>query len=126
MPPYDPLQYRQHMELQELLELADSMHENEFYETSYEFRTAAAVVWLRCNWPSHEFSLSLSLPSAELPVMMLTLRCCEELRVVSNSKENFLECIGRPVSAAGSAPLCGFRLFLRPCLRVEPFYLPPT
>ena len=122
--------FRDNQTLLELLELCIAHSEDDFGNNLYKFENENVSAILDYSKNDGDTSISLFVSGQAEPIVEVRLIGSKDVKVVYDSKAAYLEFAGQMVDevfSRGSVhKTFGFRFWLKPVLRVEPYYIGST
>ena len=110
----------------EILELADSVAEDEFMNSLYKFETNIGIIELWLSATDGDATVKLYIPGNLLPVVDISVVGCERIVAVNDKRGQYLEIAGQhsveDYSRGIIEKTAGFRVKLKPNVCIEPFY----
>ena len=116
--------------LLELLQLCNSHVEDEFGNDRYEFTTESVKAVLDYSRNDGDASIALFVHEQEESVVEVNLLGSEDVKVVNEIHGAYIEFAGQirdeEFSRGNMRKTFGFRLWIKPTLRIEPYYIGDT
>ncbi|MFZ6770233.1 hypothetical protein ACO0LM_24535 [Undibacterium sp. Di26W] len=110
----------------EILDLASSVVEDEFRNITYTFITPVATIRLFDSTLDGDITLSVYVAGQDSPLLHLELIGCELISAVDDKRGKYLDFLGQLAigesSRGCSRKEAGFRLYLEPFVRLEPYF----
>lgn len=108
-----------------ILELADEYTEDEYGNTIHIFETPVAKVVLERCWYDGDTSISVIVPTQDVPIVKIELVACDEIRAIDDKRGKYFEFVGQrkveEFNRGSNRKTIGFRVYLMPFVSVEPF-----
>lgn len=117
---------KQRLHYLEILDLASAVEEDEFRTITYTFTTPVATIQLIDSTLDGDITVSVSVAGQDSPLLHLELIGCENISAVDDKRGKYLEFLGQlkigEYSRGSSRKEAGFRLYLEPFVRMEPYF----
>lgn len=117
---------KQRLAYLEILDLASAVEEDEFRTITYTFNTPVATLRLIDSTLDGDVEVSVFVAGQESALLHLELVACKNISVVDDKRGKYLEFLGQlrvgEYARGSSRKEAGFRLYLAPFVRLEPYF----
>ncbi|BBB68326.1 hypothetical protein UNDYM_4073 [Undibacterium sp. YM2] len=117
---------KQRLAYLDILDLASAVEEDEFRTITYTFTTPVATIQLIDSTLDGDVAVSVFVTGQDTPILHLELIDCKNISTVDDKRGKYLEFLGQlkigEYSRGSSRKEAGFRLYLEPFVRLEPYF----
>jgi len=110
----------------DILDLASAVEEDEFRTITYTVTTSVATIRLIDSTLDGDIVVSAFVAGQDSPLVHLELIACENISAVDDKRGKYLEFLGQlaigEYSRGSSGKETGFRIYLEPFVRLEPYF----
>ncbi|MFZ6733446.1 hypothetical protein ACO0LG_16080 [Undibacterium sp. Ji42W] len=117
---------KQRLAYLDILDLASAVEEDEFRTITYTFTTPVATIQLIDSTLDGDVTVSVFVTGQDTPLLYLELIGCKNICAVDDKRGRYMEFLGQlkigEYSRGSSRKETGFRLYLEPFVRLEPYF----